>query len=92
MVRGDVMLVMDHEGESEYDDEPAGIDTVRNVWLLNDYSWIEPPVHTHTHTQLIPVKTDGLRQIQDHHWKALDKENPNMRCLFLCDPFDFFFK
>ena len=34
-----------------------------------------------------PKKSEGLRQIRDHCWKALGKDNLNMLCLFLCDPF-----
>ena len=44
------------------------------------------PQCTHTKNQF-PEKTEGLRQIRDHVRKALDEENPDLLCLFLCDPF-----
>ena len=58
--------------------------------LKCDYSWIGPPVDTHT--KLIPKQTKGLRQIQNHVQKTLGKENLDLLWLFLCDPFGLFFK
>ena len=42
--------------------------------------------NTYTEKQF-PKESEVLRQIQDHLQKSFSKENQNLFCLFLCDPF-----
>ena len=50
------------------------------------YSWIGPQVHAHEKS--ISKKPErAMTNRWDHLCKALDKKNPDLLCLILCDPF-----